>query len=106
MFLLAGAGRYWKNTDAGTPWILRNVIMRNNVYTPAGDFFVIGHQFFVTLTFCSHFAPESLLVSGKPYACIHMHVNACMHMHIRMHTYAYRAPACVRDGLGEQRCAG
>ena len=38
----SASGRYWKNTDPKTPWILREVVMKDGVYTPLGNAFVCG----------------------------------------------------------------
>lgn len=54
----SASGRYWKNTDSGTPKIFQ-YIMKDGKYTLLGDSFVFGHQIFVTLTFLSLFISDS-----------------------------------------------
>lgn len=60
----SAAGQYWKQTDAGTPWILRNVVIKEGNYTKWGLVFQMAEQTCWTALWLSYFDPDHASLYG------------------------------------------
>eukprot|EP00747_Dinoflagellata_sp_TGD_P210037 gnl/TRDRNA2_/TRDRNA2_83373_c0_seq1.p1 gnl/TRDRNA2_/TRDRNA2_83373_c0~~gnl/TRDRNA2_/TRDRNA2_83373_c0_seq1.p1 ORF type:complete len:438 (+),score=46.31 gnl/TRDRNA2_/TRDRNA2_83373_c0_seq1:64-1377(+) len=78
----SASGRYWKGTDDGTPYILRNVIMKDGKYTNFGHCCVMAHHALVSSAWLWVFDPCStwlgLAAAMAPMAAINLWANAAI----------------------------